>query len=849
MSRQTIAHYRITAKIGEGGMGEVYRATDTRLDREVAIKVLPASFATDADRMARFEREAKILASLNHPNIAAIYGVEDRALVMELVEGPTLADRLGQGAVGLEEAIEIAKQIAVALEAAHDKGIVHRDLKPANVKVRPDGMVKVLDFGLAKASAETPSAPENSPTLTLRETQAGVILGTAAYMSPEQARGKAVDKRADIWAFGVILYEMLTGKRLFGGDTISDSLAAVLKSEPDWDRIPAPARHVVRRCLQKDPKQRMHDIADARLELLEGANEREAAPRRERRRPAAIPILLAAAIGLTAGIWWRGSRPAPELRWSGTRLGGSTVAMGPRISPDGQLLAFQAMVDNVTQVAVMKPESGNWTVLTHDTSRGSVSEIAWSHDGTKLYYSRVKELPRGIFSVPVLGGDERLVIEDANGPKLLPDGSLLVDRLNPDRRIQVYHFWPESGRLAPLKALLRVGPTAMSRVTRAGDRVIYLGTPLDRPSEPDHLYTLDLASEKSVRLAPEVFIPIPAGFALAESGDGESALFTLLSGEVREIVSVPLDGSKGVRTMLPLPTITSFLDVGKDGSVYLDQWERPNEVVRYSPADGKLEHIGEAAYSQAFALPDGRIVYPAQTGGRSRLVVSSPGKEPAPLVETQEETWAPATPAGPNQVAFLVGERSNRGIAVASDVDGRILRRFNGAKGGEITSMAAFADGKTIYYTLSGSVWAISAADGQPQKIGPGDSVTVDPLRRELIVRLDEREQIRLVRRPVDGGPDMPIRVTGDIQLVAGDVPLGPRAAGRDGRILVQCIAGSSWFWPTGVLDPANGRVQILNIGYPVDMPSSSWTQDGKVVGVAMPLRSRLWKFKQAAAK
>src|SRR5215469_196208 len=239
--QSAIAHYRITAKLGEGGMGVVYLATDTKLNRDVAIKVLPDSFAADPDRLTRFTREAQVLASLNHPNIAAIYGVEERAIVLELVEGPTLAERIAQGAIPLDEALPIARQIADALEYAHEKGIIHRDLKPANVKITPDCRVKVLDFGLAKAMASEAGAtgrPEASPTLTMRATAAGVILGTAAYMSPEQARGQEADKRADIWSFGVLVYEMLTGRKLFDAPTVSDSLAAVLRADVDWSVLP-----------------------------------------------------------------------------------------------------------------------------------------------------------------------------------------------------------------------------------------------------------------------------------------------------------------------------------------------------------------------------------------------------------------------------------------------------------------------------------------------------------------------------------------------------------------------------------------------------------------------------------
>src|SRR5450432_1918173 len=253
--------YEILSPLGAGGMGEVYRARDTKLSRNVALKVLPEAFVRDPDRMARFEREAKMLASLNHPNIASIYGLEESngltCLVMELVPGETLAEKIKrEGAIAVVEVQAIARQMADALEAAHEKGIVHRDLKPANVKVTPDGKVKVLDFGLAKA-------------LTAAATQAGVVIGTAAYMSPEQARGRSVDKRADIWAFGAVLYEMLSGRKAFEGETISDTLAAVLRADIDWAALPRETplsvRRVLRRCLDRDPKTRFRDIADARI--------------------------------------------------------------------------------------------------------------------------------------------------------------------------------------------------------------------------------------------------------------------------------------------------------------------------------------------------------------------------------------------------------------------------------------------------------------------------------------------------------------------------------------------------------------------------------------------------------
>src|SRR5262245_962331 len=272
MIGQNIAHYRITAKLGEGGMGQVYRATDTKLNRDVAIKILPTAFADDADRMARFAREAQVLASLNHPNIASIYGVEERTLIMEFFEGEMLA-----GPLPIDTALNYAGQLIEALKAAHDKGIVHRDLKPANIKITPEGVVKVLDFGLSThtsgAAGESGSDVGDTrvQTVAISSTRDGMILGTAAYMSPEQARCHVVDKRTDIWAFGCLLCQMLTGRPPFPGKTIADILAIVLEREPSWDALPAetPAviRRLVERCLVKDPKRRLRDIGDARLEI------------------------------------------------------------------------------------------------------------------------------------------------------------------------------------------------------------------------------------------------------------------------------------------------------------------------------------------------------------------------------------------------------------------------------------------------------------------------------------------------------------------------------------------------------------------------------------------------------
>lgn len=340
--------YEILAPIGAGGMGEVYRARDTKLKRDIALKVLPAAFARDPERMARFQREAEVLASLNHPNIAQIYGIEDRALVMELVEGETL-----KGPLPVETALNYAKQIADALEAAHEKGITHRDLKPANIMITPAGVVKVLDFGLAAVTEPQPEGrASDSPTLTMRATQVGMILGTAAYMSPEQASGKPVDKRADIWSFGVVLWEMFTGQQLFTGETISHVLAAVLTKEPDLERVPVQAQRLLRSCLQKDVKQRLQAIGDWRLLLDDVGHVHDLSRPALGRSHLAWSVAAALAV-IAVGVSFLHFRetPLPErtLRYTIAAPENSTVHSFA-ISPDGRTLVISAAVNGKRQL-------------------------------------------------------------------------------------------------------------------------------------------------------------------------------------------------------------------------------------------------------------------------------------------------------------------------------------------------------------------------------------------------------------------------------------------------------------------------------------------------------------------
>jgi len=415
---RTIGQYQIIAELGRGGMGEVYRAHDARLGRDAAIKILPEAFLTDADRVARFEREARTLASLNHPNIAQIYGIEQsasrektsgvfsegttpektpdvffRALVMELVEGEDLSALLERGPVPLADALPIARQIIDALEAAHEQGIVHRDLKPANVKVRPDGTVKVLDFGLARpgGSGDSSGSIANSPTMTSPATAFGMIIGTAAYMSPEQARGRVVDRRADIWAFGVVLYEMLSGRRAFEGEDISITLANVMKDEVAWDALPkdllAPIARLLRRCLEKDPKKRLSSIGDARLEIDEaltspapdvsGASGALAAPSSRGGSRLAWLVASAAGVGLAALAYLHFTERPPEPALMHVSLpipAGGAGFLG--VSPDGR-----RVLAGMNNLAVRDLDAGEWTSI--ESARGARTPF-WSPDGRSI---------------------------------------------------------------------------------------------------------------------------------------------------------------------------------------------------------------------------------------------------------------------------------------------------------------------------------------------------------------------------------------------------------------------------------------------------------------------------------
>ena len=544
--QQTIGHYRITSKLGQGGMGAVYRALDTKLNREVAIKVLPEALLDDPDYMARFTREAQVLAALNHPNIAAVYGVEERAIVMELVEGSE-----PRGPLPLETALDYARQITEALEAAHEKGIVHRDLKPANIKVTADGKVKVLDFGLATAPAPATATTADSPTLTLRATQAGVILGTAAYMAPEQAAGKAVDKRADIWAFGVLLYELLTGQPLFSGETISHILASVLKDPISLESVPAAVRPLLMRCLDRDPRTRLRDIGEARIILSQPlpVAVKPAASSTSRWWIAGCILLLIALAGLSMFVL-RAGAPPPATRFQIFPPSPTFAFTYGGVAPDGRKLVYQSTgpgfgrpviwvrsFDSLdarplpgTEGAIFpfwSPDSRsigfamNGKLFRTDASGGPIQLIcdtsslvtmggnvagAWSSDGN-IYFSAAG---KGIFRISQTGGEYTNL---AKPDRSHGEGSFFFPVPLPDRRGLLFH----NQRLN--RDSFGIDFTSLDGKRRAHvvpSQYSFGYAPPLRRGEPAHILLVRQDTLVAQPVDPAAFVPAGEPFTVAE---------------------------------------------------------------------------------------------------------------------------------------------------------------------------------------------------------------------------------------------------------------------------------------------------------------------------------------------
>ena len=632
----TLGPYQVTAKIGEGGMGEVYQARDTKLDRDVALKVLPEAFTSDPDRLARFEREAKVLASLNHPNIGSIYGLEEaegvKALVLELIEGPTLADRIKQGPIPIDEALPIAKQIAEALEAAHEQGVIHRDLKPANVKVKDDGTVKVLDFGLAKAfQAEPGSDPSESPTMTAAATRAGVILGTAAYMSPEQAKGKPADRRADIWAFGCVLYEMLTGVRPFGGGNVSEVLAEVIKSEPDWealpDATPTHIRLVERQCLQKDPRLRLHDVADLRL-AMDGAfntlTSQIAPVLAAWQRPVPVVAAVLAAIFVGGLAVWSVTRQlataSPNIVRSviNTPPGGALAVptIGPTValSPDGSLIVYVSDADESTTRLFVR-QMGQLGATPIPGTDGAQMPV-FSPDGEWVVFREGLSAETTLKKVPIGGGTPVTIVEQPGLPRGISWGPADGASGSPERTlVWVDHEGLEEPLLAPPRAYYH------PRVSPDGSKVVVA---IDDGGDVDlHVYDLERG-----QLTKVTFDPAPDELPVWTS-DGRAIMFASDGTVFRRSADGSGDAERLTSGVNHNPQPVSL---SSDGTrlFFLERPEGPNLhdifTLGLDLPDARPEAVleGAANYRAAELSPDGRwLAYTSNESGGQRVYVGS----------------------------------------------------------------------------------------------------------------------------------------------------------------------------------------------------------------------------------
>ena len=633
-----IGNFEILDGIGAGGMGEVYRARDTKLNRDVAIKVLPQAFVVDAERLARFKREAHVLAALNHTNIAAIYGFEDTegvpALVLEFVDGPTLADRIAQGRIPVDEALAIARQIAEALEAAHDQGIVHRDLKPANIKLRPDGAVKVLDFGLAKAiEPERPLSPAHSmsPTITTPAlTQLGMVLGTAAYMSPEQARGRPADKRSDVWAFGCVLYEMLTGTRAFDGDDVAITLSLILQKEPDFAAIPgdvpACVRQTVRLCLRKLPKERVPDIGSVRL-ALDGAFENEAktstaskvtAPLWTRGLPLTVAVVLTALVsGVVAWSVWPTSVPRPPLRFEyalppgqGYRNNGATLLA---VSSDGRHFVY-----NTTQGLFLRPLDGLEPRLIPGTELSSSAPF-FSPDGNTIAYFDGRSLMRR----SVLGGAARVICSTdapANSATWATNDTILIGNGNGISRVSAAGGTPElvipakAGELIFGPQLLPDGDTVLFTVTTATGGTRW---------EQADIVAQSLSTGRRTHV-------------LSGGSDGRYvSTGHLLYAVALDVLAVPFDVSTLKTSGEPVSVVSgigrpgnpatgsgaAFYAVSNEGMLVYARAGSPGFLTPNDDAQSTLVWVDRQGREESFGAPPRRYVYPRLSPDGQRVAV------------------------------------------------------------------------------------------------------------------------------------------------------------------------------------------------------------------------------------
>jgi serine/threonine protein kinase/WD40 repeat protein len=854
-------------------MGEVYRAHDTKLGRDVALKLLPPVFSTDSDRVARFEREARLLAALNHPHIGAIYGFENAdntpALVLELVEGDTLEDRLRLGPLPLPEALALAQQIAEALDAAHRAGIIHRDLKPSNIKITPDGAVKVLDFGLAKDLAAEASGPDSSESPTIvGATMVGVILGTAAYMSPEQARGKPTDKRTDIWAFGCVLFEMLTGSSAFGREAVTDTLAAVVRAEPEWKSLPVDMpdsiRRLLARCLQKEERRRLHDIADARIELEEtmaAPPEPATVPTPRRWSRAVFAALLLGIVSLLVFLWaarHRSEKTAAAPSAADTRMTRLTdipgLAESPAISPDGKSVAFTAGVGGKRQVFVQLIAGGAPLQVTRDAV--DHESPRWSPDSSSiLYFSPATPgtVQGSIWEIPALGGAPRRVVNSVGGADVSrTDGRLALFRLAKEG-LQLVTAPPDGSRFdvvadfvpATYYLFPRWSPDGRWIAFQRGDSIrfdIFVAPATGgRPRQLTH---------DNDMINGFAWLPDSTGILYSSSRGGTMPYLPTLNlwkanlrdGSVRQVTSGE----------------TSYMspDISSSGAVLVSRMKLQTDIWKF-PVGGRPDdnvhravrvtrQTGEVLTPTA-SPDDKEVAFLSDSGGHANLWVVNTESEARrqitderdPKVAIGVPVWSPDG----NTIAF-VSSRGNQGLTFGVwlvDSDGSNLRNLVNPGLGPAWS----PDGRWLYYSTRGGAAATVLkkvrVDG-----GPAVTVRTEPLRN--VIGLYGTTLYYTFERPlVDGAPEFDIRVATPedapfrvlARIPASRVPIWQivnPALSRDGKWMAQALTDgfTTNIW---LLSTATGEWrQITDFGERATFIARrvSWSSDGRSILAAV---------------
>ncbi len=888
-------------------MGEVYRARDEKLGRDVAMKVLPPGLATDREKLLRFAQEARTASALNHPNIVTIYEIGQAAgmpfIAMECVEGRTLRDMLKEGAIPLRRFLDISSQLADGIARAHEAGLIHRDLKPENVMISRDGFVKVLDFGLAKLTQT--NAPSGDGGLSL--TAAGTVVGTPGYMSPEQAADQPLDARSDQFSLGLIFYEMVTGKRAFQRGTAVQTMTAILQDEPEPitrlnPKVPPPVRWIVERCLSKDPEERYTSTRDLARDLRHLRRNAETLLSLEASQavslnqggatmaitpatqstgvdpsttvkdgspPVAVPTLggpplrtpvplgrrilrvlggsLAAlaiiAISAAGGYFLRGASDGESVRFKGDLLIGESIqALAPQVSPDGKKVAFLTVVGGTAQVAVLDPVNGDWNVLTKRSDQGSAFRLTWSVDSSRIYFDRVADAPRGVFTIPAIGGDERLVLESAQAPEALPDGSLLIAQVDSGRNYQLARYEPGSA------ALKKVGPPFAADAQRITFRVF--------PDGKEALVWGRLAASKSV-VGRQFFlldlaagscrdfttaVPVTPPFCVGR--EGNEILAKVAQGNLNQIVSLSRDGAS-VRSLLTLTAQPWYLSSGPGGELYVALRQSLGELIRFPVTGGLPERVAVTAASLVMnpvEFPDGRFLVPSLLAGQRRLLVTSPEGALRPLLDSSIPVGPPAVLAG-SRVAFLSGAQGGASmIALTDPADGRLLGKIPLPSGAVPRSLAAARDGSGVLFPDAGTIWLMNLGNGSVKKICPGDGVAVHPDGQRILVQRNENDGIRLYLVPLAGGAETAIEMKGQNSKLAPATLSGTAINTLEQVSLIVETAGRG-YWTPGLLDLASGKLTSIPLRFEGDIVSLGWTRSNDLAAMGVGQLGQLWRF------